>query len=169
MIDLNDLGDEIKNARKQRKLTREKLAELSGLSRARIEALENGRVADMGFKRVLTLMNIVGLDFRLTTFNNKRPTLEDIMEEDEAARLVGSKLVGVLMRSGRNELADSQAGTCGKLSAPMWDQSAGSGARIGIDGGMRVGRCVLPSTQASMISDHSCIMCRRCTSYSALL
>lgn len=30
MIDLNDLGNEIKNARKQRKLTREKLAELSG-------------------------------------------------------------------------------------------------------------------------------------------
>lgn len=87
MIDLNDLGNEIKNARKQRKLTREKLAELSGVSRARIEAFENGRVSDMGFKGVLTLMNIVGLDFRLTTFNNKRPTLEDIMEEDDAARL----------------------------------------------------------------------------------
>ena len=87
MIDLNDIGNEIKNARKQRKLTREKLAELSGLSRARIEALENGRVSDMGFKRVLTLMNIAGFDFRLTTFNNKRPTLEDIIEEDDAARL----------------------------------------------------------------------------------
>lgn len=87
MIDLNDLGNEIKNARKQRKLTREKLSELSGVSRARIEALENGRVSDMGFKGVLTLMNIVGLDFRLTTFNNKRPTLEDILEEDDAARL----------------------------------------------------------------------------------
>lgn len=87
MIDLNDIGNEIKNARKQRKLTREKLAGLSGVSRARIEALENGRVSDMGFKGVLTLMNIVGLDFRLTTFNKKRPTLEDITEEDDAARL----------------------------------------------------------------------------------
>ena len=87
MIDLNDLGNEIKNARKQRKLTREKLAEISGVSRARIEALENGRVADMGFKGVLTLMNIVGLDLRLTTFNNKRPTLEDITEEEDASRL----------------------------------------------------------------------------------
>jgi transcriptional regulator with XRE-family HTH domain len=87
MIDLNDLGGAIKIARKQRKLTREKLAEVSGVSRARIEALENGRVSDMGFKGVLTLMNIVGLDFRLTTFNNKRPTLEDIMEEDDASRL----------------------------------------------------------------------------------
>ncbi|MBN9547449.1 MAG: helix-turn-helix domain-containing protein [Alphaproteobacteria bacterium] len=87
MIDLNDLGNEIKNARKQCKLTREKLAEISGVSRARIEALENGRVADMGFRGVLSLMNIVGLDLRLTTFNNKRPTLEDITEEDDASRL----------------------------------------------------------------------------------
>lgn len=87
MIDLVDLGTEIKNARRQRKLTREKLAELSGVSRARIESLENGRVSDMGFKGVLTLMNIVGLDLRLTTFNNKRPTLEDIMEEDGAPRM----------------------------------------------------------------------------------
>ncbi|MBZ9994241.1 helix-turn-helix domain-containing protein [Mesorhizobium sp. BH1-1-4] len=87
MIDLIDLGNEIKNARRKRKLTREKLAELSGVSRARIEALENGRVSDMGFKGVLALMNIVGLDFRLTTFNNKRPTLEDIMEEDDAPRM----------------------------------------------------------------------------------
>jgi transcriptional regulator with XRE-family HTH domain len=87
MIDLIDLGNEIKNARRQRKLTRERLAELSGVSRARIEALENGRVSDMGFKGVLTLMNIVGLDFRLTTLNSKRPTLEDLMEEDDAPRM----------------------------------------------------------------------------------
>ena len=87
MIDLIDLGNEIKNARRQRKLTREKLAELSGVSRARIESLENGRVSDMGFKGVLTLMNVVGLDLRMTTLNNKRPTLEDIMEEDDAPRL----------------------------------------------------------------------------------
>ena len=40
-------------------------------------------------------------------------------------------------------------------------QSAGSGTSIGIDGGMRTGRCFRPATQASMISAHSCIMCRR--------
>lgn len=38
-----------------------------------------------------------------------------------------------------------------------------------IDGGMSVGKYFLPSTQASRISDHSCIMCHRCASYSALL
>ena len=48
-------------------------------------------------------------------------------------------------------------------------QSAGSGSKTGIDGGMSVGTCFLPTTHASKMSDHSCIMCRRFTSYSALL
>lgn len=46
---------------------------------------------------------------------------------------------------------------------------AGSGSSNGIEGGMSTGTRFLPATQASMMSDHSCIMWRRCTSYSALL
>ncbi len=48
-------------------------------------------------------------------------------------------------------------------------ESAGSSSKSGIDGGMRTGAYFWPATQASMMFDHSCIMCRRCTSYSALL
>jgi prophage regulatory protein len=48
-------------------------------------------------------------------------------------------------------------------------QSAGSGSRTGIEGGISVGTYFRPFIQASTMSDHSCIMCRRCTSYSALL
>ena len=39
--------------------------------------------------------------------------------------------------------------------------SAGSGSSSGIEGGMRTGTRFLPDTQASMTSDHSCIMWRR--------
>ena len=46
---------------------------------------------------------------------------------------------------------------------------AGSGSNNGIEGAMSTGTRFLPTTHASMISDHSCIICRRCTSYSALL
>jgi hypothetical protein len=42
-------------------------------------------------------------------------------------------------------------------------------SKSGIDGGMRTGTYSRPAPQASMMLDHSCIMCRRCTSYSALL
>ena len=60
------------------------------------------------------------------------------------------------------------ASRCHATPSPA-GQRAGSGAKIGIDGGMSTGTCFLPSTQASKMSDHSCIMCRRCISYSALL
>jgi prophage regulatory protein len=36
-------------------------------------------------------------------------------------------------------------------------------------GGLRTGRYFSPATHASTMFDHSCIICRRCTSYSALL
>ena len=48
-------------------------------------------------------------------------------------------------------------------------ESAGSSSKSGIDGGMRTGTYFRPATHESMMFDHSCIMCRRCTSYSASL
>lgn len=48
-------------------------------------------------------------------------------------------------------------------------QRAGSSAIDGITVGSSVGTYFRPSTQASTVSAHSCIMWRRCTSYSALL
>lgn len=76
----------------------------------------------------------------------------------------------ILMRSRNNELGEPRARTCVmRHTTLVWNQRAGSGSRIGIDGGISVGTYFLPPTQASTISDHSCIMWRRCTSYSALL
>ena len=50
-MNMIEIGLAIRDARKQRKLTRDKLAELSGLSRARIEALglgaEEGEIVNM--------------------------------------------------------------------------------------------------------------------------
>ena len=54
-----------------------------------------------------------------------------------------------------------------RRARPVKEQDRGS--RSGIDGGMSVGTYFLPSTQASTMSARSCIMCRRCTPYSALL
>ena len=55
------------------------------MSRARIEALENLRAPDIGFKNLLRIMNALGLDFRITTLNQRRPTLEDLIEDEEIA------------------------------------------------------------------------------------
>ena len=85
MVDLTELGERIKQARKHLKLTREQLATKARVSRARIEALENLRAPDIGFKNLLRIMNALGLDFRITTLNQRRPTLEDLIEDEEIA------------------------------------------------------------------------------------
>jgi hypothetical protein len=50
-------------------MTRDHLATLAGLSRARIEALENKRVPEMGCSAVLRLLRVLSLDLAVITFN----------------------------------------------------------------------------------------------------
>ena len=91
MIDLIDLGEKIRETRCAQKLTQSELVQRSKVSRARLDALENGRISDIGFKKLMRVMNALGLDFRLTQLNDSRPTLEDLIEEDEHAPRVGRR------------------------------------------------------------------------------
>jgi transcriptional regulator with XRE-family HTH domain len=86
MLDLPDIGELIKRARRDASMTRDHLASLSGVSRARIEALENQRVPEMGYNCVLRLLRVLGLDLAVTTFNRGRPTADDLRRENEAER-----------------------------------------------------------------------------------
>lgn len=55
--------------------------------------------------------------------------------------------------------AHSPRATSGSQATPHpTRQRAGSGTKRGIAGGMSTGTCFRPATQASMMSDHSCIM-----------
>jgi transcriptional regulator with XRE-family HTH domain len=87
---LLELGERIKATRKEKGWSQTKLAEKSGVSRARIEALENARIAEIGFKHLMRVMNSLGLDLRITQLNRGRPTLEDLAAEEaiqDASRL----------------------------------------------------------------------------------
>jgi len=89
-MDLIELGERIKATRKAKGWSQTKLAEKSGVSRARIEALENARIAEIGFKRLMRVINSLDLDLRITEFNRGRPTLEDLAAEEaiqDASRL----------------------------------------------------------------------------------
>lgn len=46
--------------------------------------LESGRLPELGVRKLLRILHAVGLDLRITSFNLKRPTLEDLIEEEEA-------------------------------------------------------------------------------------
>ncbi len=86
-IDLVELGQAIKEARRERGLTQGQVAVMIGSSRTRVVAFENGYAPDMSINTVIHMLNAVGLDFRLATFNRGCPTLDDLQreqaEEDE--------------------------------------------------------------------------------------
>ncbi len=88
-MDLIELGRRVKGARKTKAWSQTTLASKSGVSRARIEALENARIAEIGFKHLMRILNALGLDLRITELNRSRPTLEDLAAEElnHAARL----------------------------------------------------------------------------------
>jgi transcriptional regulator with XRE-family HTH domain len=81
-MDLIELGGRIKAARKAKGWSQTQLAQASDVSRARLEALENARLAEIGFKHLLRILNALDLDLRLTQLNRGRPTLEDLTAED---------------------------------------------------------------------------------------
>ena len=81
-MDLIQLGEHVKVTRKARGWSQTKLAENSGVSRARIEALENARIAEIGFKHLMRIMHALDLDLRITQLNRGRPTLEDLAAEE---------------------------------------------------------------------------------------
>jgi transcriptional regulator with XRE-family HTH domain len=81
-MDLVELGGRIKAARKTKGWSQTQLAQASDVSRARLEALENARLAEIGFKHLLRILNALDLDLRLTQLNRGRPTLEDLTAED---------------------------------------------------------------------------------------
>ena len=81
-MDLIELGERVKAARKSKGWSQTKLAQAAGISRARLEALENARLAEMGIKHLLRILNALDLDLRLTQLNRGRPTLEDLAAEE---------------------------------------------------------------------------------------
>ena len=92
MPPLYELGQIVKRTRRQKGLSQTALAKNSGVSRARIEALENERIPNIGYKQLLRVLNNLGLDLRVTQLNKGRPTLEDLIEEEKdenAPRLDG--------------------------------------------------------------------------------
>jgi len=82
MEGLASLGRQIAEQRKQRKLTQAELARKAGISRATLDALENGRTGELGFTRISRLLAALGLELTVRPAAAQRPTLEDLMQED---------------------------------------------------------------------------------------
>jgi len=61
-VRLQELGYEIRRARLERGLTQVQLAKAAGLSRTTLNQLENGLFPDLGVRKVLAILDRLGLD-----------------------------------------------------------------------------------------------------------
>ena len=79
MLDLIFLGEQIAQARKSLKLSQAALSRKAGLSRATLEALENGRAGEVGFSKITKLLAALGLELKLQPASSERPTLDQLL------------------------------------------------------------------------------------------
>jgi transcriptional regulator with XRE-family HTH domain len=82
MATLISIGAQIAERRKSLKLTQSELARKAGISRATVDALENGRAGELGFSKVTKLLAALGLELELHAASSQRPTLDELMQED---------------------------------------------------------------------------------------
>ena len=82
MLTLPALGERIAAQRKRVGLSQSELAHKASISRATLDALENGRAGELGFSKIAKLLSALGLELKLQDATSRRPTLDELMEED---------------------------------------------------------------------------------------
>jgi transcriptional regulator with XRE-family HTH domain len=82
MLDLVSIGTQIAKHRKKLGFSQTTLARMAGVSRATLDALENSRAGELGFRKVTKLLAALGLELKLQAVTSHRPTLDELLEED---------------------------------------------------------------------------------------
>ena len=84
MLLLSEIAQRIATVRKAAKLTQAGLAAKAGVSRVTIDALENGRIGELGFNKVSRILAGLNLELRIREANLGRPTLDELEAENRA-------------------------------------------------------------------------------------
>src|SRR5438445_11181244 len=82
MLRLHSIGAQIASRRKALGFSQSALADKAGVSRATLEALENGRSGELSFCKVANILSALGLELKLHEANLRRPTLDELLQED---------------------------------------------------------------------------------------
>lgn len=77
---LVEVGRLLKHARREAGLSQQQLAQPLGMSRATVSAIEGGRCEEIGFQKLLALLEVVGLTVTVGP-RKTRPTIDDLRAE----------------------------------------------------------------------------------------
>ncbi|KAF0155825.1 MAG: XRE family transcriptional regulator [Syntrophaceae bacterium] len=79
---LFNIGQQIRQTRKKRKISQAELAKALGMSRTTIGQIENGTVQEIGVRKLIRILEFLGLELRVRSAGQP-PTLEELREEEE--------------------------------------------------------------------------------------
>ena len=82
MLPISSVGSQIAAKRKTAGLTQSELAKTAGVSRATLDALENGRIGELGFSKISKVLSALGLELKIQETGAHRPTLDELLEEE---------------------------------------------------------------------------------------
>ena len=77
-----NIGKEIRETRKKRKVSQATLAKALGMSRTTIGQIENGTVQEIGVRKLIRILEYLGLELRVRQAGSP-PTLDELREEEK--------------------------------------------------------------------------------------
>ena len=83
-MNLDEIGQVIRQARKNSQLSQATLAKQLGMSRATLSGIENGTVPEVGIRKILSICAALGTEL-IAQPKTKRPTLQQLMKEQNDA------------------------------------------------------------------------------------
>lgn len=82
MLTLSSVGEYIAKRRKSQGLSQTILAQRAGIGRTTLDALENGRMGELGFSKITKVLAALGVELSIQERSARRPTLDDLMREE---------------------------------------------------------------------------------------
>lgn len=82
MLVLSSLGAQIAARRKKLGLSQAELARKALIGRSTLDALENGRIGELGFSKITRILSALGMELKLQETGSRRPTLDGLMQEN---------------------------------------------------------------------------------------
>lgn len=82
MLTLSSVAEEIARKRRTLGLTQAELAKKARVGRSTLDALENGRLGELGYSKITNILSALGLELKLQEATSRRPTLEELMNEE---------------------------------------------------------------------------------------
>lgn len=81
MLDLPSLGAQVAAKRKKLRLSQSELARRASIGRTTLDALENGRIGELGFSKITRVLSALGMELTCKERGSVRPTLDELIEK----------------------------------------------------------------------------------------